>query len=153
MNKSLNLVSHWATCNIVACQVGRIRVSWCFSVVELLNLASRKSQGIWNIFFSIFLVALKLQVQSNLLNTDTKGTEQSVCFTEVSILIEVGNVWSLAFQGSNKLSIIKRCPYYRGVRKERLDCSDIAVGTVPTATATGSISVSTDRFPAKLTWV
>ena len=30
---------------------------------------------------------------------------------------------------TNKLSIIERCPYCRGVRKERLDCSDIAVGT------------------------
>ena len=57
----------------------------------------------------------------------------------------------MAFLGPNELSVIERCPYYRGVRKERLDCSDIAVGTVLTATATGSILVSTDRFPAKLT--
>ena len=27
-----------------------------------------------------------------------------------------------AFLGPNELSIIERCPYYRGVRKERLDC-------------------------------
>ena len=24
--------------------------------------------------------------------------------------------------GPNELSVIERCPYYRGVRKERLDC-------------------------------
>ena len=35
-------------------------------------------------------------VQSNLFNTDTKGTEQ--------------------------VSALQRCPYYRDVRKERLDC-------------------------------
>ena len=38
-------------------------------------------------------------------------------------IIEVGNVWFLAFLGPNELSVIERCPYYRGVRKERLDCS------------------------------
>ena len=26
------------------------------------------------------------------------------------------------FLGPNELSVIERCPYYRGVRKERLDC-------------------------------
>ena len=25
--------------------------------------------------------------------------------------------------GPNGLSVIERCPYYRGVRKERLDCT------------------------------
>ena len=29
----------------------------------------------------------------------------------------------LAFLGPNELSVIERCPYYRGVRKERLDCT------------------------------
>jgi len=28
-----------------------------------------------------------------------------------------------AFLGPNELSVIGRCPYYRGDRKERLDCS------------------------------
>ena len=37
-------------------------------------------------------------------------------------IIEVGNVWFLAFLRPNKLPIIERCPYYRDVRKERLDC-------------------------------
>ena len=35
--------------------------------------------------------------------------------------IEVGNVSFLAFLGPNKLSVIERCLYYTGVRKERLD--------------------------------
>ena len=39
-------------------------------------------------------------------------------------IIEVGNVWFLAFLGPNELSVIERCPCYRGVRKERLDCTD-----------------------------
>ena len=38
-------------------------------------------------------------------------------------IIEVGNEGFLAFLGLNELSVIERCPYYRGVRKERLDCT------------------------------
>ena len=34
-------------------------------------------------------------------------------------IIEVENVWFLAFLGPNELSVIERCPYYS---KERLDC-------------------------------
>ena len=26
--------------------------------------------------------------------------------------------------GTNELSVIERCPYYRGVHKERLDCKE-----------------------------
>ena len=37
-------------------------------------------------------------------------------------IIEVGNVGFLEFLGPNELSVIERCPYYRGFRKERLDC-------------------------------
>ena len=40
-------------------------------------------------------------------------------------IIEVGNVWFLAFLGPNELSVIERCPYYRGVRKERFDCTTV----------------------------
>ena len=61
-------------------------------------------------------------VQSNLFNTDTKGKEPSVRFTGVHI-IEVGNVRFLACLGPNKLFAIERCPCYRGVHKERLDCT------------------------------
>ena len=28
----------------------------------------------------------------------------------------------MAFLGPNELAVIERCPYYRGVRKESLDC-------------------------------
>ena len=31
----------------------------------------------------------------------------------------------LAFLGPNEQSLIERCLYYRGVRKERLDCIEI----------------------------
>ena len=63
-------------------------------------------------------------MQSNLFNTDTKGTEPIIRFTEVSVFnIEVGKVGFLAFLVPNKLSVIERCPYYRGVSKDRLDCS------------------------------
>ena len=34
-------------------------------------------------------------------------------------IIEVENLWFLAFLGPNELSVIERCPYYS---KERLDC-------------------------------
>ena len=30
----------------------------------------------------------------------------------------------MAFLRPNKLSVIERCPYYRGVHKERLDCKE-----------------------------
>ena len=39
-------------------------------------------------------------------------------------IVEVGNVGFLAFLGPNQLSVIERCPYYRGVRKERFDCTE-----------------------------
>ena len=49
-------------------------------------------------------------IQSSLFNTETKGTEPSVRFTEVS-----EKVWFLAFLGPNELPVIERCPYYRGL--------------------------------------
>ena len=33
----------------------------------------------------------------------------------------------LAFLGPNELFVIERCPYYRGVRKERLDCIERSI--------------------------
>ena len=33
----------------------------------------------------------------------------------------------LAFLGPNELSVIERCPYYRVVRKERLDCIERSI--------------------------
>ena len=30
----------------------------------------------------------------------------------------------LAFLGPNELSVIERCPFYRGARTERFDCND-----------------------------
>ena len=33
----------------------------------------------------------------------------------------------LAFLGRNKLFVIERCPYYRGVRKEGLDCIERSI--------------------------
>ena len=44
------------------------------------------------LFSEFYGIPPAMQVESNLFNTDTRGTEPSVCFTEVSILIEVGNV-------------------------------------------------------------
>ena len=38
-------------------------------------------------------------------------------------IIEVGNVWFLAFMGPNELFVIVRCPYYSGVRKKSIDCT------------------------------
>ena len=37
-------------------------------------------------------------------------------------IIEVEFVWNLVSFGPSELSLIERCPYYRGVRKERFDC-------------------------------
>ena len=44
-------------------------------------------------------------IQSSLFNTENKGTEPSVRFTEVS-----EKVWFLVFLGANELSVIERCP-------------------------------------------
>ena len=64
----------------------------------------------------------EIGLQSKLFNTDTKGTEPIVRFTCRGVrIIEVGNVWFLAFLGPNELSVVERCPYYRGVRNKRLD--------------------------------
>ena len=37
-------------------------------------------------------------------------------------IIEVEFVWNLVSFGPCGLSVIERCPYFRGVRKERFDC-------------------------------
>ena len=63
-----------------------------------------------------------MTIQLNFFNTDTKGTEPSVRFYRGVRIIEVGNVGFLAFLGPNELSVIERCPYYKGFRKERFDC-------------------------------
>ena len=35
---------------------------------------------------------------------------------------EVGFIWISVPQGPSELSVIERCPYYRGVREERFHC-------------------------------
>ena len=35
---------------------------------------------------------------------------------------EVGFIWISVSQGPSELSVIERCPYYRGVRKEKFHC-------------------------------
>ena len=41
-------------------------------------------------------------------------------------MLEVEFVWNLVSFGPCGLSSIERCPYYRGVRKERFDCISIS---------------------------
>ena len=48
-------------------------------------------------------------VQSNLFNTDTKGTKLSVRIVEMSVVIEVEFVLNLVSFGPSKLSAIERC--------------------------------------------
>ena len=59
-------------------------------------------------------------IQSNLFNTDTKGTEPSLRFYRGVHIIELCTIFGIS--GPNELSVMERCPYYRGVCKERLDC-------------------------------
>ena len=61
------------------------------------------------------------RVQSNLSNIYRHQRDRGVR------IIEVGNACFLAFLGPNELSVIERCPFYRGVRNERLDCTDIVI--------------------------
>ena len=46
----------------------------------------------------------------------------SVHIMEVSVLLEVEFVRNFVSFGPSGLYIIERCPYYRGVHKERFDC-------------------------------
>ena len=80
-------------------------------------------------------------LQSNRFNTDTKGTEPSVRFTEVSVLQRQGmyDFWHSGTKRTvrnREVSILQRqgmqhlwyfwdqtnCPQQRGVRQARLDC-------------------------------
>ena len=45
----------------------------------------------------------------------------------------------MAFLEPNELSVIERCPYYRGVRKERLDRTSIIRTPRPVKRALGSV--------------
>ena len=75
------------------------------------------NHNLWKKGFSRLFFTVSFLMQSNLFNTDTK------CLLHRGVrIIELGNVWFLAFMGPHELSVIERCPYYRGVRKERLDC-------------------------------
>ena len=65
--------------------------------------------------------ALKEYSQTSLIQTP-KGQNKCPLYRGVRI-IEVGNVGFQAFLGPNELSVVERCPYYRGVGKERLDCN------------------------------
>ena len=63
--------------------------------------------------------------QTSLIRTP-KGQNKCPLYRVVRIT-EVGYVWFLAFLGPNELSVIKRCPYYRSVRKESLDCNFLSL--------------------------
>ena len=96
----------------------------CF-LKRLLEKISEKNEESYYITVTWIRTLLSFEilrpVQSNLFNTDTKETETSVRFTEVSVLCM--NVRFLAFLVPNELSVIERCPYYRDFRKEKLDCT------------------------------
>ena len=64
-------------------------------------------------------------LQSNLFNTYGHQREGTKCPLYRGVrIIEVGNGWFLLFleESQTNCSYIERCPYCRGVRKERLDC-------------------------------
>ena len=69
--------------------------------------------------------AMCITLQSNLFITDTKGTGISVSIKEVCRFREAGFIWISVSQGPSELSVIERCPYYRGVFKARFDCNYI----------------------------
>ena len=84
------------------------------------NLSGNPGLNDWNhgMLYRMIILDYMWRIHSNLFNTDAEGTEPSVR------IIEVGNVWFLAFLGPNELSVIESCPYYRDVFKERLDCTN-----------------------------
>ena len=49
----------------------------------------------------------------------------------------------MAFLGPNELSVIERCPYYRGVRKERLDCIETSIFKVNGDSLPGPLIIGT----------
>ena len=67
-------------------------------------------------------LSIAITVKSNLKYGHQRDRPKCPLYRGVRI-IEVGNALVLAFLGPNELSLIERCPYYRGVHKERLDCT------------------------------
>ena len=57
-----------------------LNCTFCYSIIKGLSISYLEGLIHGGAFFRNFMV------QSNLLNTDTKGTEPSVRFTEVSVL-------------------------------------------------------------------
>ena len=71
----------------------------------------------------MLIIHRKYLIQSNLFNTDTKGTEPSVRFIQRCPYYRGRECMVSVFLGPKQLSVIEMCPYYRGVHKERFDCS------------------------------
>ena len=63
---------------------------------------------------------MEFNSQTSLIWTPKGQNQVSALIYRGVRIIEVGNVWYLAFLGPNDLSARERCPYHRGVRKERL---------------------------------
>ena len=63
--------------------------------------------------------SLPIYSQTSFQNTDTEGTQLGVRIKAVE------SVWNLVSFGPSGLYVIERCPYYRGVRKERFDFSPL----------------------------
>ena len=71
------------------------------------------------------MLYLKMRIQLNLFITDTKGIAWNKCLYYRGVRFiedEVGCIWIVVSQGPSELSVIERCPYCRGVRKERFHC-------------------------------
>ena len=84
------------------------------SFVRHLQIYSSSSRLVLYVWVEVFL-----DLQSSLLNTDIKGTQQIVHTKEVSLL---HMTFGLFKSGPSELSVIERCLYYRGVRRARFDC-------------------------------
>ena len=72
-------------------------------------------------FFKVTRIRIWTKIKSDRRIGPKNTTDRRICIPLFTPLFtEVGKVWFLAFLGPNDLSIIERCPYHRGVCKERL---------------------------------
>ena len=64
-------------------------------------------------------------IQWNSSNPDTNGTEESVHISEVSLF--QGLLMQELFLGKEKVSLLERCPHFRGVLRERFNCITVTI--------------------------
>ena len=67
------------------------------------------------------IIKVSVMIQWNPSNPDTSGTEESVHISELSSFQGL-NCMQEIFLGGKKVSLLERCPYFRGVLRDEFHC-------------------------------